>query len=36
MIQEIKIKNFIWKKKFDGNEYSMDGALEDFIELNKD
>ena len=32
----IKIKNFIWKKKFDGNEYSMDGALEDFIELNKD
>ena len=31
----IEIKDFDWKKKFDGKEYSMDGALEDFIELNK-
>ena len=31
----IEIKNFNWKKHFDGKEYSMDGALEDFIELNK-
>ena len=32
----IEIKNFNWKKHFDGKEYSMDGALEDFIELNKE
>lgn len=32
--ERILIKNFNWKKHFDGNEYSMDGALEDFIELN--
>ena len=32
----IEIKNFDWKKHFDGKEYSMDGALEDFIELNKE
>lgn len=31
----IEIENFNWKKHFDGKEYSMDGALEDFIELNK-
>lgn len=30
----IEIKDFNWKKRFDGKEYSMDGALEDFIELN--
>ena len=34
--ERIEIKNFIWKKHFDGKEYSMDGALEDFIELNKE
>ena len=34
--ERIEIKNFNWKKHFDGKEYSMDGALEDFIELNKD
>ncbi|WP_295617733.1 DUF6891 domain-containing protein [uncultured Methanobrevibacter sp.] len=33
--ERIEIKNFDWKKSFDGNEYSMDGALEDYIELNK-
>lgn len=32
--ERILIKNFNWKKHFDGKEYSMDGALEDFIELN--
>ncbi|MBQ2962271.1 hypothetical protein [Methanobrevibacter sp.] len=32
----IEIRDFNWKKRFDGKEYSMDGALEDFIELNKD
>ena len=32
----IEIKNFNWKKHYDGEEYSMDGALEDFIELNKE
>ena len=32
----IEIKNFNWKKHFDGKEYSMDGALEGFIELNKE
>ena len=31
----IEIKGFNWKKHFDGKEYSMDGALEDFLELNK-
>ena len=34
--ERIEIKDFIWKKHFDGKEYSMDGALEDFIELNKE
>lgn len=33
--ERIMIKCFDWKKHFDGKEYSMDGALEDFIELNK-
>ena len=33
--ERIIIKGFDWKKHFDGKEYSMDGALEDFIELNK-
>lgn len=32
--ERILIKNFNWKKHFDGKEYSMDGALEDFMELN--
>ena len=32
--ERIEIRNFNWKKHFDGKEYSMDGALEDFIELN--
>ena len=32
----IEIKDFNWKKRFDGKEYSMDGALEDFIELNNE
>ncbi len=32
----IEIKNFNWKKQFDGKEYSMDGALEDFIRLNSE
>lgn len=32
----IMIKNFDWKKHFDGHEYSMDGALEDFIDFNKE
>lgn len=30
----IEIEKFDWIKHFDGHEYSMDGALEDFIELN--
>ena len=34
--ERIEIKGFIWKKHFDGKDYSMDGALEDFIELNKE
>ena len=34
--ERILIENFDWKKHFDGKEYSMDGALEDFIELNKE
>lgn len=34
--ERIQIENFNWKKRFDGKEYSMDGALEDFIELNKE
>ena len=34
--ERIEIKDFIWKKHFDGKEYSMDGALEEFIELNKE
>ena len=34
--ERIEIKGFNWKKHFDGKEYSMDGALEDFIELNKE
>lgn len=29
----IEIENFNWKKKYDGKDYSMDGALEDFIRL---
>ena len=32
----ILIKGFDWKKHFDGKEYSMDGALEDFIRLNSE
>ena len=32
----IKIKNFNWMKHFDDEEYSMDGALEDFIRLNSE
>lgn len=32
--ERILIKNFNWRKHFDEKEYSMDGALEDFIELN--
>ena len=32
----IEIKNFCWKKHFDDKEYSMDGALEDFIRLNSE
>ena len=32
----IEIGNFNWKKQFDGKEYSMDGALEDFIRLNSE
>ena len=32
----IEIENFNWKKQFDGKEYSMDGALEDFIRLNSE
>lgn len=34
--ERIEIKGFNWKKHFDGKDYSMDGALEDFIELNKE
>ena len=32
----IEIKNFNWMKHFDDEEYSMDGALEDFIRLNSE
>ena len=32
----ILIQDFDWKKHFDGKEYSMDGALEDFIRLNSE
>ena len=32
----IEIENFNWKKQYDGKEYSMDGALEDFIRLNSE
>ena len=32
----ILIKDFDWKKKYDGKDYSMDGALEDFIRLNSE
>ena len=32
----IEIKDFCWKKHFDDKEYSMDGALEDFIRLNSE
>ena len=32
----IEIENFDWKKQYDGKEYSMDGALEDFIRLNSE
>ena len=34
--ERIVIKNFKWHKAFDGREYSMDGALEDFIRLNSE
>lgn len=34
--ERILIKGFDWKKHFDGKEYSMDGALEDFLGLNKE
>lgn len=34
--ERIVIKNFKWQKAFDGREYSMDGALEDFIRLNSE
>ena len=32
----IEIENFNWKKKYDGKDYSMDGALKDFIRLNSE
>jgi hypothetical protein len=32
----IEIENFNWKKQYDGKDYSMDGALEDFIRLNSE
>ena len=32
----ILIQDFDWTKHFDGKEYSMDGALEDFIRLNSE
>ena len=32
----IEIGNFNWKKKYDGKDYSVDGALEDFIRLNSE
>lgn len=34
--ERIEIKNFVWKKHFDGKDYSMDGALEEFLELNNE
>ena len=34
--ERIVIKNFKWQKAFDGKDYSMDGALEDFIRLNSE
>ena len=34
--ERIVIKGFDWKKHFDGKEYSMDGALDDFIELHSE
>lgn len=33
--ERIEIINFTWRNHFDGKEYSMDGALEEFIELHK-
>ena len=32
----IEIENFNWKKQYDEKDYSMDGALEDFIRLNSE
>ena len=32
----IEVENFNWKKKYDGKDYSMDGALEDYIRLNSE
>ena len=32
----IEIENFNWKKQYDGKDYSMDGALEDFIRLSSE
>lgn len=32
----IEIENFNWKKRYDGKDYSMDGALEDFIRLSSE
>ena len=32
--ERIEIENFNWQKSYETKEYSMDGALDDFIELN--
>ncbi|MBE6513249.1 MAG: hypothetical protein E7Z75_08950 [Methanobrevibacter olleyae] len=32
----IEIENFNWQKRYDGKDYSMDGALEDFIRLSSE
>ena len=32
----IEIQNFNWIKHFDNKEYSMDGALEDFLRLHSE
>ena len=33
--ERIEIENFNWQKAYENKEYSMDGALDDFLELNK-
>ena len=33
--ERIEIKDFNWQKAYEDREYSMDGALSDYIELNK-